>query len=239
MGLIGAVNPMTEDAADATAGRDPALPIGREGLWAAFRAIPAVKTLGITLFTAAVIAGYFWVLHHPLQPVVVMPTTVLDRWVPFSPAFGPAYFSLWIYLSLCAGLIPTARQLVVYGVYAGAVGLLGLVVFLVWPTAVPSSGVDWALHPSLAFLKQVDASGNACPSLHVAYVVYSAAWVERLFSELRITPLMRGMNLLWAGAIVYSTVAIRQHVVIDVILGAALGLAGAFAFLRARRALIA
>lgn len=196
------------------------------------------KTVGISLFTTAVIIGYFWVLHHPAQHVVVMPTTPLDRLIPFSPAFGPAYFSLWIYLSVCAGLVPSARQLVLYGLYAGAVGFLGLLVFVIWPTAVPSPGIDWSLHPSIAFLKHVDASGNACPSLHVAYAVYSAVWVEALLRELKVRPALRLLNLLWAAAIVYSTIAIRQHVVIDVVLGAALGAVGASGFLSARNSLM-
>ena len=220
-------------------GAEPVLPQGQEGVRAAFWAIPLFKTTGISVVTTLLMLGYFWALRHPAQRVVVMPLTPVDRWVGFCPALAPFYFSLWFYTSLCAGLVPSRRQLILYGVYAGIIGVVGLVIFVVWPTAVPAMGIDWRQYPSVAFLKRLDASGNACPSLHVAYAVYSAVWVEALLSEIGAAWGLRAASLVWAGLIVYSTMAIRQHVAIDVLLGAVLGLVGAFAFLRSRRGLLA
>ncbi len=44
----------------------------------------------------------------------------------------------------------------------------------------------------------------------------------------------RWTNLIWVAAIVWSTVAVRQHVVLDVVGGMALGLAFAWLSLRTR-----
>lgn len=63
----------------------------------------------------------------------------------------------------------------------------------------------------------------ACPSLHVAAAVFTAIWVERLLRIVGVPPTLRVLNLIWLRAIAHSTVAIRQHVVLDAVAGAALG----------------
>jgi membrane-associated phospholipid phosphatase len=110
-----------------------------------------------------------------------------------------------------------------YGLAAVGLSVIGLGIFLFWPTAVPPPEVDWSLHSAFAFLRSVDASGNACPSLHVAFAVFTAVWFERLLRQMGAGRLVRALNWLWCLGILYSTVAIRQHVSLDVLAGAALG----------------
>jgi membrane-associated phospholipid phosphatase len=88
---------------------------------------------------------------------------------------------------------------------------------------MPSSDIVWSQHPLTAFLKNVDASGNACPSLHVAFAVFTLGWLHRLLHEMGAGLTIKTVNWLWCAAIVYSTIATRQHVVLDVVAGAALG----------------
>jgi membrane-associated phospholipid phosphatase len=113
------------------------------------------------------------------------------------------------------------REMVIYGLWIGGLCLTGLGVFYVWPTAVPpmAVAVDVAAHPGFAVLAGVDAGGNACPSLHVATAVFSALWLHRLLSATGAPWPSRWLNALWALAIVYSTLAIRQHVVWDMVAG--------------------
>ena len=104
--------------------------------------------------------------------------------------------------------------------------MVGLGIFLVCPTAVPAvSGATWAADSAFAFLKQVDASGNACPSLHVAFAVFAAAAIARSLRELGASRGPRMLNGLWCAGILWSTIATRQHVAIDVVAGALLGAA--------------
>jgi membrane-associated phospholipid phosphatase len=119
-----------------------------------------------------------------------------------------------------------------YGLAAVVLSVIGVGIFVFWPTAVPRPEVDWSQHPAFALLKSVDASGNACPSLHVAFAVFTAAWFERLLRQMGAGRPVRALNWLWCLGILYSTVAIRQHVLLDVLAGAGLGAAVAVVHLR-------
>jgi membrane-associated phospholipid phosphatase len=176
-------------------------------------------TLGMTLFFAA----YFLLLNHPIFPLKIMPLIAADRLVPFSAWALPLYLSLWIYVSLAPALLLSRRELASYGVAAVVLSVTGLAIFLFWPTAVPPPAIDWAVHPHVVFLKTVDAAGNACPSLHVAFAVFTAFWFDRLLRQMGAGGLARAVNWLWCLGILYSTMAIRQHVALDVLAGAALG----------------
>lgn len=181
-----------------------------------------VKLVGTTLVMTGFFLGYFWVLNHPLFPVTTMPLTALDRLIAFRPELLPVYLSLWFYVALAPALLITWRELVSYAVATAAMGGIGLGIFFLWPTTVVWPE-DWSQHAAFAFLKQVDASGNACPSLHVAFAVFTAIWLERLLRQMRTGRAVRKFNWLWCLGILYSTVAIRQHVVLDVFAGAVLG----------------
>jgi membrane-associated phospholipid phosphatase len=190
------------------------------------------KVTGVTLGMTSFFAAYFWALHHPFSPVTTMPLTAVDRMIRFQPEAVPLYFSLWFYVTLVPALLVDRRELVSYALAAVGISVIGLGIFLLWPTTVFWSDADWSQHPAFAFLQSVDASGNACPSLHVAFAVFTAIWLGRL---LRQTGAGRGVgafNWLWCLGILYSTVAIRQHVVLDVLAGAGLGAVVAMVHLR-------
>ena len=80
----------------------------------------------------------------------------------------------------------------------------------------------------------VDAAGNACPSMHVAIAIFSAIWIDRLLMESRVPIAFRIVNGAWFVAIAWSTLAIKQHVVLDALAGAALGVLFAIVSLRLR-----
>jgi len=169
---------------------------------------------------------YFYVLHLPHPDVTVMPVTALDRWIPFEPAAFALYVSLWVYISLPLALLRTRRELVSYGLAAFALSALAMAAFVLWPTTVPRfDDVDASGHAAIVWLKTLDAGSNACPSLHVAFAVFSAAWLERLMREMAGGAALRALNVAWCAGILYSTMATRQHVLLDVLAGAALGAA--------------
>lgn len=182
-----------------------------------------VKMIGTSLGMTAFFVAYFWVLRHPLFPVTTMPLTAVDQWIDFRPEALLLYLSLWFYVCLAPALVIDRRELISFGVAWVVLSVVGLGIFLLWPTIVPRPDVDWSLHPSIIFLKSVDASGNACPSLHVAFAVFSAVWFERHLRQLGAGRWVRAGNWLWCLGILYSTVATRQHVSLDVLAGAGLG----------------
>ena len=181
------------------------------------------KLLGTALGMTVFFVAYFWVLNHPLYPVTTMPFTGLDRLIGFQAAALPLYLSLWFYVSLAPALLVDRRELVSYGSAWVALSGSGLGIFLLWPTAVPRTAIEWSQHPSFAFLQAADAAGNACPSLHVAFAVFTACWFGRLLRQMGAGRGLRAGNWLWCAGILYSTIAIRQHVALDVLAGAALG----------------
>jgi membrane-associated phospholipid phosphatase len=193
------------------------------------------KMIGTPLGIAAFFVAYFWVLRHPLYSPAIVPLTAVDRLVDFRPGVLPLYFSLWFYVSLAPALLIDRREFIAYGLAVVGLSMIGLGIFLVWPTAVPPSEIDWSQHPAFAFLKSVDASGNACPSLHVAFAVFTAFWLERLLRQMGAGRLVRALSWLWCLGILYSTVATRQHVFLDVLAGAVLGAVIAGAHLRLLR----
>jgi membrane-associated phospholipid phosphatase len=208
----------------------------RRELFRRMRVRPVAKGLATTLGISAFFIAYFWVLHHPFSVPALMPVTALDRLIGFEPGALPLYFSLWLYVSIAPALLDSGRELAAYGLATLAISVVGLGIFMAWPTAVPPVAIDWSLHPSIEFLKDVDLAANACPSMHVAFAVLNGIWLDRLLREMRTGIWLLGMNWLWCIGILYSTLATRQHVVLDVLTGAALGALVAAVLGFARRA---
>jgi len=182
-----------------------------------------LKGLGTAAGMSAFFVGYFALLHSPVYPVTVMPATWLDRLLPFQPWTLLPYASLWLYISLVPALLVDRRQLWSFAFGCLGLSLAGYAVFHFFPTAIPVPEIDWSLHPSFRFLKNTDLAGNACPSLHVAFAVFTALWFERILPSLGGGRVARAANLLWALLITHSTLGTRQHVALDLYWGAALG----------------
>jgi membrane-associated phospholipid phosphatase len=193
-----------------------------------------LKSIGTTLFIALFFGAYFYLLKYPAYPATVMPIILLDRLVDFQPLALPMYLTLWVYVSLPPALLATRRELYGYGLVMAATCLAALIVFYFWPTIVPAADIDWTQFPNMAFLKNVDTSGNACPSLHVATAFLSGIWLHHLLRRMGAPLWILLFNVAWGSAIVYSTMATRQHVAVDVLAGLALGGLSAYFSLRHR-----
>ncbi len=182
-----------------------------------------LKCIGSTVVISAFFVGYFWVLNHPGFAVREMPLFGIDQWLPVVPASAWVYFSLWVYICLPSSLMSQAKELGYYLMGAALLSGIGLAIFYCFPTAVPNWGIDWSLYPTLQFLKESDASGNACPSLHVAFAVYAGLWLARMFRLLSIGGAWHWVNVSWCVWIIVSTMTTKQHVFIDVLCGTVLG----------------
>lgn len=191
-----------------------------------------LKSIGIPLFIGLFFGAYFYVLKTPAYPTTVMPFTWLDQVIGFQPWTMSLYVSLWVYVSLPPALLVTRRELYRYGTAMAGTCLAGLIVFYFWPTAVPAADIDWARYPGVDFLKNVDAAGNAFPSLHVATALFSGLWLDHLLRRFGAPPWSRLVSGIWCIGIIFSTLATRQHVAVDVWGGLMLGGAAAWLSLR-------
>jgi len=191
-----------------------------------------IKMAGTTAIMTAFFFVYFYLLNHSRLPVTTVPRIFVDRMIAFRPGALPLYISLWVYVPLAPALFRFPREMKAYTVAVLALSAVGFGIFILWPTAIPKPDFDPALVPSLSFLKAVDASGNAFPSLHVAFSVFTVFLFDRLLREMRSGLLLRALNVLWCAGIVYSTIAIRQHVALDALAGIILGGLALLRFLR-------
>jgi membrane-associated phospholipid phosphatase len=193
-----------------------------------------LKGIGTTLFISLFFSAYFYLLRNPAYPTTIMPITLLDRLISFQPMALPMYISLWVYVSLPPALLATRRELYDYGIAMAGTCLTGLIIFYFWPTAAPAANIDWTQYPNVDFLKSMDVTGNACPSLHVTTAVFSGIWLHYLLRRLEAPLWILTFNWGWCIGILYSTLAIRQHVVVDVLAGLMLGMLTAYLSLRNR-----
>lgn len=193
-----------------------------------------LKSIGTTLFIGLFFGAYFYLLKFPAYPATVIPIIFLDRLIGFQPLALSLYVSLWVYVSLPPALLATRRELYGYGIAMAGTCLAGLIVFYFWPTIVPAANIDWAQYPDVEFLKNIDAAGNACPSLHVATAFFSGIWLHHLLRRLGAPLWILICNSAWCAGIVYSTLATRQHVAVDVLAGLVLGTLAAYLSLRHR-----
>jgi hypothetical protein len=191
-----------------------------------------VKSLGTAGGTAVFLWAYFWVLRNPLGEVAVMPATWLDALIGVQPWSFPLYASLWVYIAFGTALARDFRELAAFGWASLGMGLAGLAIFVLVPTRVAEPAIDWTLYPSLQFLKSIDATGNACPSLHAAFCVFTGLALRAQLGSIGAPPAVKGANALWCLGILYSTIATGQHVALDALAGAALGVAAAVPYVR-------
>lgn len=183
---------------------------------------------GITIFLII----YLWILRHPLFAVTIMPLTALDRMVEFQPITLPLYLSLWVYVSIGPALLKNSQELMLYGIATLLMSVVGLTIFIVWPTAVPKFVINWDQYPSISMLKDLDMAANACPSMHVAFAVFTVIWLGHILRQIQSGKWLHVLNWLWCLGITYSTVATHQHVMLDVLGGAILGAVSATLILR-------
>ena len=193
-----------------------------------------LKSIGTMLFIGLFFGAYFYVLERSGYTTTVMPITLLDRLIGFQPLALPMYLSLWVYVSLPPALLKTRRELYGYAMAVAGTCLAGLIIFYFWPTVVPAANIDWAAYPEVDFLKSMDASGNACPSLHVATAVFSGVWLNHLLRRCCAPLSILVFNWAWCIGITYSAMATRQHLAVDVFGGLVLGVSASYLSLRRR-----
>ncbi|MDD4854568.1 MAG: phosphatase PAP2 family protein [Sulfuricurvum sp.] len=200
-------------------------------LWANW-CLKAVGTMG---FIALFFSLYFYLLTHHFFPVTQIPLTPVDGWISFNDFFLYFYLSLWVYVSLPPALMKSKKELFYYGAYVGIVSVIGILFYLFFPTVIPQNSHDWAASSNMKLLKSVDLGGNAFPSLHVATAFFSFFWLNLHLKEMQGAKIIIWLNALWCFGIVYSTIAIKQHVFLDVLGGLILGGVMAFFTLRHHR----
>lgn len=193
------------------------------GRWARVRAIPGAKIAVMLGITVGICGPYFGLQRLALLDPRVLPELALDRLVPFSPVWTGAYLSVCalVFLAIVAPGDRNELRIFVRGVTALCV--TSFAVFLVFPTEVARHGLIDAPSDGLySFVVGVDTPRNAFPSLHAGLTTFSLTLLAHIW---RPGTALRIAGVLWGVAILYGTLATKQHVVIDILAGGLLGVA--------------
>jgi len=183
-----------------------------------------LKALGTMGFIALFFVAYFYLMHHHFFAVTQIPVIFLDTLIPFDDRFLILYLSLWIYVSLPAAILRSRHELFIYGAYCFILCALGVTIYTFFPTSIVQDPSQWVTSVEISKLKSTDMNANAFPSMHVASAVFAYFWLNKQFSQMNAPSIMYAISLLWCIGIVYSTMAIRQHLFIDVAGGIILGI---------------
>jgi hypothetical protein len=177
---------------------------------------------------------YLLVQRCHLLPPTPMPISGLDRWIGFRPGLVWLYESLWLYLPIAPWLMARRTDLESYCRVLAGMSLFAFAVFLFWPTSVarPPAPPEFV---AFRLLTAIDGPVNACPSLHAAMAVFSGVCIHATFRRLGAPGILTFLSAAWGAAILYATLATKQHMAADVAAGAALGLAGCLYWQRLQR----
>ncbi len=187
------------------------------------------KAAGTTFAISVFFVAYFWLLNHHYDVSGDGDAPDLARPGDRFPPRGGIRLRDPVGLRRAAGrrCFPDRREVadILRARVAGAGADRGWRFSCSWPTTLPHFDIDLgAVRRNFTKLKTADLAGNACPSLHVAFAVFAGIWLDRQLREIRLRRrIARRINWLWCFGIVYSTIAVRQHVALDALAGAVLG----------------
>lgn len=191
---------------------------------------PERKWRTVFIVTAWLLLSYMIPNNFELFAPTPVPLLALDRWIEFDPIW------IWPYVSYYGILIipyfvardeHDMNQMV----YSFSVaGLLSCAFFLFFPTMLPRGqyvigpDVDAVTTLLMSTIRSLDNSVNCFPSMHVTCAVIAALTLSRASSRWGL------VSFIWVVAVCYSTVATKQHYVLDVFGGVGFGLALFFFF---------
>lgn len=169
-----------------------------------------------------ILAPYATLQHAAIFPVYWMPELAIDKAIPVCFTSIWVYFSFYLLLGI-VGLTVEKRLFLRYLYTIGWAAMVAHMIFLFFPNGASRDGIDYSSAPSFyQWLADTDLPRNAFPSLHATLAVIAALAVQaspmKRFSSVSVFALKAGAWL-WVLAIFWSTIALRQHVILDLIAG--------------------
>ena len=169
--------------------------------------------------SVGIIGGYSLISHHRWGRPHAIPVTWVDRRVPYRPGWVWAYQSLYGLTGTVPWLAATRRQVWRYAAGLLVVTAVAFATFILWPTASPRPAGP--VPAGMAVLFAWDGPYAAAPSLHAAYLVYTLAVGRRILGRAVPAWVWAGLAL-WGLAVLYATLAIREHYAVDLLAGGGL-----------------
>lgn len=172
-------------------------------------------SIGYVIFCIFYVVAQLNLFQDPVSP----PRLNWDDQLPFMPGSVWLYNSQFLFMGSTLWFTKDNQRLdrVCYSILLGTI--IAFLIFSVYPTemtrrAVQGNGPTAMLWRSLY---SIDKPSNCFPSLHCCLALLGAFAISSRGRAFRI-----GAGL-WAGAIVFSTLVSKQHLVVDVLGGLSLG----------------
>ena len=177
----------------------------------------------LAILASHLLAYYGTRLLLPYLPVYRL-DLALDAAIPFIPEWVCVYslaFLSWVstgFIILIQGKEPAVR---LTGAYVIGM-LLSAILFLAWPLTLQRPEIigNGLWRDLLRTMYSLDEPNNLCPSLHVLVSYY--CW-RGLWGCPRIPKWFKGFNFLFFALVCLSVVFVKQHLVIDIFCGIAVG----------------
>jgi len=176
------------------------------------------------ILSAVLILGgyqvYFWCQRQSFVPAREWPSR-LDAWIPFAPGwvwvYSLLYYPAILYVNL---VVKSAEQFTRVAFSYLLLLVLQAAIFLVLPVRTPAAwrngraGSGSLSERFLALVQRFDAPGNSFPSMHTSVAMLTA---------LHLAPQLGSAAYLFPALIAASCVLTKQHYLVDLPPGAALG----------------
>jgi membrane-associated phospholipid phosphatase len=176
------------------------------------------------VFNVAFWMGYQVLGRNAVFPIQTVPRLWLDFAIPYQPIpWAWVYLSQFIFTSTLPWLLSTRSALRRFCIGLTGMTATSFAVFLILPTQCVRPA-EFGFSKAMQIIAFYDAPLNAFPSLHAAFLAYMAALACRLFSPARRAVIL-ALCFPWGLAILYATLATKQHHVLDLVAGFALGFA--------------
>lgn len=181
----------------------------------------ALEKLLIAAVLYSVIGFGYLIVNHMVEGRELHELwTPMDRTWPFRQEFIWIYNFVYIVPLAIVLFVPRIQEVRKAGLALACNALVAFPIFVVYPVTMPRPEdrlvLDWSGYMT-DFIWQIDRPINCFPSIHVS-VAFTVAFVVNRFSRLA-----GSACLLAAVAISVSTLYVRQHYVLDIVAGIALG----------------
>ncbi len=204
----------------------PAVPVSNEeshaGHGPRLHAHLSLKVAVMLGLTVGIVGPYGLLQRVDAFPLWVLPILPLDRAIEFAPAWTPVYLSVCALVPLSILVADRRSDLRGFAWSLAGMCVIHYAFFFFLPAEGPRPPATEVseLASSYRWLISVDASRNAFPSLHAALTVFCLGFALRVTQSGRT---WRAAGICWGAAILFGTLATKQHFVVDILAGGGLG----------------